>query len=73
MDTTGMGIGMWLIWIVGILVVIIVVKLSMNSNTGKSGPYSRSPTQILEQRFARGEINKNEFESLKKELEELRK
>lgn len=62
----GMGIGMWLFWIVLILVVFAIARFMM---TGSSDTSTESPLQILEKRFSRGEINKDEFESMKKELD----
>lgn len=64
-----MGLGMWVFWIVLILVVVFLVRLMMNTGSSQSGTSLESPLQILEKRFARGEINKDEFESMKKELD----
>ena len=67
MDITGMGIGMWLFWIALIVVVVLVVKL-LNGGSSQSGTASESPRTILEKRYARGEIDKDEFEEMRKEL-----
>ena len=66
----GMGFGfifMLLFW--GGLLWLIVNLIS----TGKSGVLdsarrTESPTEILKRRYARGEINKKEFEEKKKDL-----
>lgn len=68
MDMTGMGIGMWLFWIALIVVVVLVVKL-LNGVPSQSAITSESPRKILENRYARGEIDKDDFEEMKKELE----
>lgn len=67
----GMGMGWW--WIIGLIIIVAVVwaivkglnqnKQPMNQNTGKSA------LDILKERYARGEIDKEEFEERKKNLE----
>ena len=66
LNTAGMGIGMWIFWIVVIFIVVFVVRLMMDETSGTT---SKNPVEILKQCYARGEINKDEFESMKKELE----
>jgi putative membrane protein len=65
------GWGMWLGWIIGLIIVIaiiwIIVKAagqsgSRNTSTGKSA------LDILKERYATGEIDKEEFEKRKKDL-----
>ena len=60
MDGFGMGIGggfMWLIWIVLILVVAWALG---GLRTGRE-PGEKSPRELLDQRFARGEIDEEEY------------
>lgn len=63
------GMGWW--WIIGLIVLIaiiwIVVK-SMNQNTGFTQSPEKSALNILKERYAKGEIDKNEFEERKKDL-----
>jgi len=66
---TGMGIGMWLFWILGIAAVLLIAKLVLVGSSGSSGRPSESPKEILDKRFASGEINQDEYENMKKELE----
>ena len=66
---TGMGIGMWIFWIVGIVAVLLVAKLMIVGSSNQSSMISASPLEILKKRYASGEINQEEFESMKKELE----
>lgn len=68
--TMGFGGGfMWIFWILLIVFIIWGIKAfnintSNNDNTGKE-----SPLEILKKRFARGEIDDQEFNSKRKELE----
>jgi len=70
----GYGFGggyMWIIWIVLIgLVVYFVVMQRRGDNPFVSGPDKRErPIDILKKRYARGEISKEEYERLKKDIE----
>ena len=69
MNNFGMGTGMWIFWIVVIALVVFVVKIMMNENSSQRNKSKESPMEILEKRYASGEINQGEFESMKKELE----
>lgn len=73
----GMGFGMgfgWIFWLIIIGVAIwAVVRLTNNNSaqhTGFGGPTSpqEMPLDILKKRYARGEITKEEFEKMKKDL-----
>lgn len=67
----GWGFGMGFGWIIGLLIIIaiiwIVVK-SMNKNNRSLQPNSKSPLDILKERYAQGEIDKQEFEERKRDL-----
>ncbi|GAB4363673.1 MAG: SHOCT domain-containing protein [Calditrichia bacterium] len=70
----GMG-GMWFGWlfwlvIIGLIVwgVITVVNSSRNRGTGQHFPPANDALDILKKRYARGEISKEEFERMKKDL-----
>ncbi len=69
MNGFGMGAGMWIFWIVVIALVVFVMKIMMNENSSQTNKSKESPMEILEKRYASGEINQDEFESIKNELE----
>ena len=71
-----MGGGMWLfssligITILGLLIwgAVLVVRGIASSGGGEPGRGADSALEILKKRYARGEINKEEFEEKKKDL-----
>ena len=60
---------MWLIWIALIAVVVFAVKASMGSGSLNSKQMDESPLEILKKRYARGEIDEQEYERRRSELE----
>lgn len=69
----GMGFGMgfgWIIWIVLIGLIIWAVKSVMDSQSRSSipGPKQESALDILEKRFAKGEIDSEEYNKRRKQL-----
>ena len=58
---------MWLFWIVLIVVVVWALKATAFSDR-KDGETGKSPLEILQERFARGEIDEEEFERKRKLL-----
>lgn len=58
---------MWLIWIV--LIVVVVWGISAATGGARQPPRrDKSALEILEERYARGEIDKKEFEERKSDL-----
>lgn len=76
---TGMGWGFGLGWIVMVLfwvfviagIVWLVLTVSRTATTGTGGPGKSTALRILEERFARGEIDAEEFRAKKRALEEV--
>jgi putative membrane protein len=62
----GMGIGMAVIWILVILAVAALVMLVVNRPAGSSEDRS---IEIARERYARGEITREQFDELKSKLE----
>lgn len=60
-------LGMILFWVLLVIVIILLFKRNWSSKPG--GLPSESALDILKKRYARGEINKEEFLEKKKDLE----
>ncbi len=67
----GHGWGMGWGWIIGLVLLVVlilfIVKLANQSNRMPRSP-EKSPLDILKERYARGEIDKEEFEQREKDL-----
>jgi putative membrane protein len=64
----GMGFGMAWWWIIGLILVAVIiwtVRSSGQNNTTKN----KSAPDILNERYARGEIDKEEYETKKRDIE----
>ena len=60
------GIGMWIFWILLIGVIVWAVSALLPRNVTPGG--DRSALEILQERYARGEIGKEEFENKRRDL-----
>ena len=70
-DGHGFGFGggfMWLFWILLIVVIVWAVRAMSSADRNRRGS-AKSPLEILQERFARGEIDEEEFERKRKLLE----
>ena len=66
-----MGFGMWFFWIIFIVVVVLLIRglVTPGTGPGSSLEHHQSPLEILKARYARGEIDDEEFKRRKQELE----
>ncbi len=72
MNGSGMFFGggfMWLIWILVIAGIVLAVVFLVRGGEGASGS-SESALDILKKRYARGEIDEQEYERRRRELED---
>lgn len=78
---TGKGLWGWCTWMfrrggggfmmmLPLILVIILLYFLMKDRTGKSNEFPRAetPMEILKKRYAKGEITKEQFEEMKKDL-----
>ena len=66
----GMGFGMIWFWIIGIAFLVLIIWLitrSLNQNAANN--QYKPAIDILKERYARGEIDKDEFEEKKSHLQ----
>ncbi|MBA1336949.1 MAG: hypothetical protein HPY66_3385 [Firmicutes bacterium] len=61
-------LGMNLLWIAAVVVITVIVLRLAGKNRGQGGEYRNSSLDILQERYARGEISEEEYISKKKIL-----
>ena len=63
---------MWIFWIVLIVLVLFLVRFLMSGERPGAGqgpePKTKTPLELLEERYARGEIDDAEFERRRRAL-----
>ena len=65
----GWGMGWW--WIVGLIILIAVIWIvvkAMNRQSTTSRESKKTAREILDERYAKGKIDKAEYEKRKKDL-----
>ena len=61
---------MWIFWVLLIVVLMVVIKsFSEPGSRSSQTSVDESPISILKKRYAQGEIDEEEFERRRKELE----
>ena len=66
----GFGWFGWLIVIVIIVVIVLLIRDNSSRQHSENIRQSQDPLDILKERLAKGEITKEEYRELKKELED---
>jgi putative membrane protein len=75
MDPFGWGMGfggllMLLFWILVILGIIAVVKWLVSTSSNRDRGSGKTALEILKERYVRGEIDREEFEQKKRDLQD---
>ncbi|MBI5430146.1 MAG: SHOCT domain-containing protein [Nitrosomonadales bacterium] len=68
----GMGFGfifMLLLWGLVILGIAALIQWLMTQSSPSHNPHNKSPLEIAQERYARGEIDREEYEQKKRDLE----
>ena len=68
----GMGFGgpfMIVLWVLVIVGVVVLVKWLVDPSSAGKGTRDKSALEILRARYARGEINREEYEEKRRDLE----
>jgi putative membrane protein len=68
MGSMGWWMALW--WVVAIVVLVLVVRMVAGSLGGPGSRVDESPEQILKRRYAKGEIDREEYQ---RRLEDLRR
>ena len=64
------GIGMVLFWALILGVVVLLVRVLSGRGDDRSGDAGRSALDMLKVRYARGEIDRQQFEQMKQDPED---
>lgn len=66
------GNGMWFGWIFWVAIIGLIIFLVLNQNRRRENyypPNQETALDIIKKRYAKGEINKEQFDQMKKDLE----
>ena len=61
--------GMLIFWILIIVLAVLLVKGLFNSNDSRSKDNSTAAKQFLDERYARGEINQEQYNLMLKDIQ----
>lgn len=61
--------GMFIFWILIIALAVLLVKGLFNDNDSRSPENTTTAKQILDQRYARGEINQEQYNLMLKDIQ----
>jgi putative membrane protein len=67
------GVFMWIFWLILLVLVVFAIRAvagSAGAGSGTSQSTDESPLEILKKRYARGEIDEEEFKRRRRELEQ---
>ncbi len=67
----GMGFGMLLFWVLLIAGVIVLVRWLASDSVRRTSSPQQSALDILAQRYARGEMDREEFEQKRRDLDAI--
>jgi putative membrane protein len=62
------GYGGWLMWL--ILVIVVAIAIYFIVQAQKGGSIRETPLEILKKRYAKGEITKEDYDRMKRDLSE---
>ncbi len=63
------GYGGVIMWLILLVVIVVIVFFIVSGKKYVKHDEGEAPLDILKKRYAKGEISKKEFESMKKDLE----
>lgn len=64
----GRGYGGGFMWIIIVIVIVLIIYLLMQKSKDANAVSQETPIDILKKRYAKGEITKEEFDKMKKDL-----
>lgn len=69
MNYWGWGLGSVIFWVI-LAIVIIAIMRNINTNHDHPQSQEKTPLDILKERYAKGEIDKKQYEEMKKDLKD---
>ncbi len=63
------GFFMWLFWLILLVLIVAIIRALVGVGHRTRPPSDPSPLDILKRRYARGEIEEDEFQRKRQELE----